>query len=409
MKNPRHQCRIKVNKKLFLPILIVAIIASFSVGIYIGKTSKPSVEKIGLLKNPEIGKPADVDFSLFWDVWKQVEDNYVDRAKLDPQKMVYGAISGMLRSLDDPYTMFMPPDESKKFSEDMQGSFEGVGAEIGMRKGVLTVISPLEGSPAKKAGLMPLDQILKIDDTSTDNLNLDEAVNKIRGPKGSEVKFLIMRESWKEPKEFKITRDTIQIPVLKWEIRNNNIADIELYQFTGNISEEFSKIVPEIVKANPKGIILDLRGNPGGYLETAVDVAGWFMDSGKVVAIEDFGDSKKIDYRTQGGQQALKKYPMVVLIDSGSASAAEILAGALRDDRGIQLVGVKSFGKGSVQQLNNLTGGSSLKITIAKWLTPSGKSIMNDGLEPDVKVDMTEDDIANNRDPQLDKTLEMLK
>lgn len=397
-----------MNKKYLVPILLVAIVASFAAGLYIGKSGKSSVENITLAKNPELGKPAAVDFSLFWDVWNKVEGEYVERSNLAAQKMVYGAISGMLRSLDDPYTLFLPPDESKKFQDDMRGDFEGIGAEIGLRKNVLTIISPIEGTPAQKAGLQPQDMILKINDTATDNLNLDEAVNLIRGPKGTAVRLLIMRASWKEPKEISITRDTINIPIIKLEFKDSNIAYVQLYQFTENSPDEFDKTAKEILKSNPKGIILDLRNNPGGYLEAAVNIAGWFLKSGNVVAIEDFGNGQKTEYRSKGSGD-LGDRPVIVLVNQGSASASEILAGALRDDKGIKLVGDKTFGKGSVQQLDNLASGASLKITIAKWLTPSGQSIMNNGLDPDIKVEMTDDDVSNGRDPQLDKALELLK
>lgn len=396
-----------MKKTLLLPI-IVAIAISFGIGVYVGQVNRPSVEKLELLTSPELGKPAGVDFSLFWDAWKIVEEKYVDRLKLNPQEMIYGAISGMLRALGDPYTLFLLPQESKKFKEDMQGSFEGIGAEISIRKGVLTIIAPLEGSPAKRAGLLPQDKILKINETATSDLNIDEAVNLIRGPKGTEVNLLILREEWSEPKEFKITREAIQIPVLKWELKDSNIAYIQFYHFTENASFEFQKTVQEILASNAKSIILDLRNNPGGYLETSVDIASWFLPKNEIVAIEDFGNNKKIEYRSKGYLK-LANFPLVVLVNSGSASASEIVAGALRDIRGIKLVGEKTFGKGSVQEMEELAGGSSLKITIAKWLTPSGKSIMEEGLEPDIKIERTPEDIDANRDPQLDKALEMLR
>lgn len=397
-----------MNKRIIVPILVVAIVASFAAGLYIGKTTKPSVEKIASIQNAEVGKPVDVDFSLFWDVWQKIEEKYVDRSKLDQQKMLYGAISGMLQALDDPYTLFLPPEENKKFQDDMRGDFEGIGAEIGIRKGILTIVAPLESSPAQTAGLLAQDKILKIDEKTTENLNLDEAVSLIRGPKGSEVRLLIARDSWPEPKEIKISRDTINIPILKFEFKNTNIAYIQLYHFTENSPHEFEKTVRQITKSNTKGIILDLRNNPGGYLEAAVDIASWFLARGEIVAIEDFGDGQKIEYKSRG-YDSLKDYPVVILTNQGSASASEILAGALRDNKDFKLVGEKTFGKGSVQQLEEMRSGSSLKITIAKWLTPSGKSIMNEGLEPDVQVEMTEENIDNNRDPQLDKALEMLK
>lgn len=402
-----------MKKTLLLPI-IVAIAISFGIGFYVGQVNKPSVEKLELLTNPELGKPTGVDFSLFWDAWKIVEEKYVDRLKLNPQEMIYGAISGMLRTLNDPYTLFLLPQESKKFKEDMQGSFEGIGAEISIRKGVLTIIAPLEGSPAKRAGLLPQDKILKINETATSDLNIDEAVNLIRGPKGTEVNLLILREEWSEPKEIKIIRETIQIPILKWELlapsqaEGSNIAYIQFYHFTENAPYEFQKAVQEILASNAKSIILDLRNNPGGYLETSVDIASWFLPKNEIVAIEDFGNGEKIEYRSKGYLK-LANFPLVVLVNSGSASASEIVAGALRDIRGIKLVGEKTFGKGSVQEMEQLRGGSSLKITIAKWLTPSGKSIMEEGLEPDIKIERTPEDIDANRDPQLDKALELLK
>ena len=395
-------------KKTFLLPIIIAIALSFGIGVYVGQVNRPSVEKLELLTNPELGKPTGVDFSLFWDTWKIVEEKYVDRLKLNPQEMIYGAISGMLRALGDPYTLFLPPQETKKFKEDMQGSFEGIGAEISIRKGVLIIIAPLEGSPAKRAGLLPQDKILKINETAASDLNIDEAVNLIRGPKETEVKLLILRDEWSEPKEIKITREAIQIPVLKWELKDSNIAYIQFYHFTENASFEFQKTVQEILASNAKSIILDLRNNPGGYLETSVDIASWFLPKNEIVAIEDFGNDKKIEYRSKGYLK-LANFPLVVLVNSGSASASEIVAGALRDIRGIKLVGEKTFGKGSVQEMEQLASGSSLKITIAKWLTPSGKSIMEEGLEPDIKIEMTKEDFDANRDPQLDKALEMLK
>ena len=397
-----------MNKKLFVPIIIVAIIASFGAGFYVSNMSRPSVEEIKTVSNAELGKAENVDFSLFWDAWKVIEDKFVNRSKLDAQKMVYGAINGMLHALGDPYTVFMPPEENKKFSEDMKGEFGGIGAEIGMRKDILTIIAPLEGSPAKAAGLLPQDKVLKVDGKSTDGMSIDEAINLIRGPKGEAVVLNIFRDGWKDAKDFKIIRDTIVIPVIKWQMKDNKVAYIQLYHFSENSASEFKKVAQEAISAGAKSVVLDMRGNPGGYLESAVDIISWFVSDNQVVAIEDFGNGKKTEYKSVGYQK-LMSYPAVLLVDAGSASASEIVAGALRDLRNIKLVGTKTFGKGSVQQVEQMRNGSSLKITVAKWLTPSGKSIMDEGLEPDEKVELTEDDINNNRDPQLDKALEMLK
>lgn len=401
-----------MRRKFISSVIIVILLAgSFYGGFWYGKNSRPSIEKVSGVFNKETGKPDSIDFSLFWDSWTQIEEKFVNRSALDYQKMVYGAIDGMVKSLGDPYTAFFPPVESKKFSEDIKGSFDGIGAEIGMRKDILIVISPLEGSPAKKAGLLAGDQILKIDDKVTADLNVDEAVNLIRGAKGTQVTLAILREGWSDTKDYKITRDVINVPILKYEIKDiggKKIAYIQLYEFTENAANEFTKKVNEILNSNAQGIVLDLRGNPGGYLEVAVDIASWFVDGGKLVVSEDFGNGNKNEH-TSYGYKKLATYPTVVLIDQGSASASEILAGALRDDNGIKLVGEKSFGKGSVQELENLRGGTSLKVTVAKWLTPSGHSIMEQGLEPDIQVGRTQEDVDAGRDPQLDKALEMLK
>jgi carboxyl-terminal processing protease len=390
-------------------IVVVLIGAAFYGGFLYGQSKRPSVEKVEGIFNQETGKPGNVDFSLFWDSWAKVQEKYVGRSALDYKKMVFGAISGMVESLGDPYSVFMTPEDAKKFSEDIKGSFEGVGMEIGMRKEVLTVIAPLEGSPAKKAGLMAGDKILKIDDTITSDLNLDEAVSKIRGPKGSEVRLLIARENWNEAKEFKIIRDVISVPIISNETKKageKQIAYVHLNQFSENSGAEFRKVANQILSSPAEGIVLDLRGNPGGYLEMAVDIASWFLKSGELVVIEDYGNGDRNENKSYGYNK-LAHYPLVILIDQGSASASEILAGALRDNRGVKLVGQKSFGKGSVQKLEELRGGSSLKITVAKWLTPSGHSISEAGLEPDEKIELTEEDIQEMRDPQLDKALQM--
>ncbi len=399
-------------KKAIYPIIILILIAGgFGGGYWYGKNSQPSIEKVTGIQNLQQGQPPSVDFSLFWDAWAKVQEKFVNRQELDYQKMVYGAIAGMLSGLDDPYTVFMTPQENKDFSQSLQGNFEGIGAELGLRGGVLTVIAPLDNTPAKKAGLMAGDKILKIDDKITSDISVEEAVTLIRGPKGTEVSLMIIRNGWDAAQEFKIKRDTIDVPIVKLEtkeINNKKIAHLSLAQFTENSAPEFAKKAQEILTADIRGIILDLRGNPGGYVGSAVDIASWFLPEGSVVVIEDFGDGKNNEYKSDGINK-LGDYQVVVLIDQGSASASEILAGALRDNKQIKLVGQKSFGKGSVQQVEQLAGGTSLKVTVAKWLTPSGHSIMDSGLEPDVKVEYTKEDAEADRDPQLDKALELFR
>ncbi len=399
----------KIINSFFAIILIGAVFYS---GFWYGQNHRPSIEKIGGISNLEINKPADVDFTLFWDAWAKVQEKFVNRSKLDYQKMVYGAISGMLSALDDPYTVFMTPQEKKDFSQSMKGNFEGIGAEIGIRKNVLTILAPIVDSPAERAGLKAGDKILKINDKSSDGLSVDEAVSLIRGEKGTEVRLAIFREGWKETKDFKIVRDKIIVPIVKLETEKTSsgkeIAKITLSQFTENSAAEFKKAAQKILASKNLGIILDLRNNPGGYLDSAVEIAGWFLPEGKVVVTEDYGDDKKIIHYSDGINE-LSKYPLVILINEGSASASEILAGALKDHLGTKLVGQKSYGKGSVQELNQLGQGTAVKITVAKWLTPSGHSIMDAGLEADEKVELISEDIDNGRDPQLVKALEMLK
>jgi len=385
-------------RKISVPIfLVIFILAGFGFGFYFGKSQC------------KVCPPEEVDFSLFWEAYHKLQEKFVDKEKFDVQKMIYGAIEGMVKSLEDPYTIFLPPEETKRFIEDVKGIFEGVGMEIGIRKGQLQVIAPLEGTPAQRAGLRAGDKILEIDGKPTVDMTIEEAVNLIRGPRGSEVTLTIFREEWEKTKEIKIIREVIEIPSLKWEMKDNDIAYIKIYQFSEKASFDFRVTAIEILESPAKKIILDLRNNPGGYLEIAQDISSWFLEKGDVVVIEDFGGKREQKiYKAQGPSRFLD-YPIVILINAGSASGSEILAGALRDNRGILIIGEKSFGKGSVQELEKLKEGSSLKITVAKWLTPKGELITDKGLEPDIKVEMTDEDYQEERDPQLDKAIEIIK
>lgn len=402
-----------MRRRLYLiPVFLILTIIIFGGGFWIGKNSfSTPTPSDTIIINRELGQSEVIDFSLFWQVLKKIEEQYVDKEELDYKEILYGAISGMAESLQDPYTVFMKPEKTESFVESVEtgGSFEGVGMEIGIKGGRLTVIAPLEGTPAMKSGIKAGDKIFKIDDISTDDLLLEEAVNLIRGEKGTEVVLTISRKSLKEPKEISIIRDTIQIPIARWEMKDNNIAYIKIYHFTGNLPNKFQEIVSKILNDKAEKIILDFRNNPGGYLEVAVDIASWFIPRGEVVAIEDFGEEKtQKKYRSKGYEQ-LQDFPIAVLINNGSASASEIVAGALRDIKEIKLIGEKSFGKGSIQRLEKFRDGSSLKVTVAKWLTPSGISISDEGLTPDVEIELTEEDYDNNRDPQLDRAIEILK
>ena len=392
------------SKKILISLAVIIFAGlSFLGGIFVGRDQVIC----------PVCPPSDVDFSLFWEAWNKLQEEYVNRGELDTKAMIYGAISGMVSSLGDPYTVFFTPEENKRFFEDVQGTFEGVGMEIGERKGAIKIISPIENSPAQRAGLRAGDEIVKIDNKYTTDLNVDEAVDLIRGPKGTNVVLTIFREEWGETREITLTRDVIEIPSLSFEfIEQGTIANIEIHQFSEKARSEMRTIASQIRNSNAQKIILDLRNNPGGYLEVAQDMAGWFLDRGSVVVIEDFGGrEEEIVYKAQGSGE-FSDYKVVILINGGTASASEILAGALRDNRGIQLIGEKSFGKGSVQEvfgLNTGERGASLKVTVARWLTPNRNLIADVGLEPDVKVELTEEDFEAGRDPQLEKAVEILK
>lgn len=368
---------------------------------------KPQIITIKGVGNLEDGKISAVDFGLFWETWNTIKEKYIYSNKLSDQDLVYGAVNGLVNSLGDPNTNFFPPDEAKKFSEDISGEFSGIGAEIGIRNGNLVIVAPLKDSPAEKIGIKAGDKILKIDGKNAP-LTTDEGVKLIRGKKGTAIVLTILRNNWNTPKDFSIVRDTIRIPTVEWKILEGNIAHINLYNFYEKAPLAFYDALLKIVPQNPKGIILDLRDNPGGYLEAAINLAGWFFEPGTVVVTEEFSAEKKNILKSTGSG-FLKNTPVVVLINGGSASASEILAGALRDNRKIKLIGEISFGKGTVQELMKLRGDSEVKVTVAHWLMPNGGLIEKNGIKPDYEVKLTDKDIEAEKDPQLDKAIEVIK
>src|SRR3989344_5657086 len=396
------------KKYILFAVTVVAIFIAFGAGFIYGSIEKLPRPIQGII-NQEFGQPKEFDFGLFWKTWDELHKKYVEPTKLEDGKLLYGAVEGMIKGAGDPYTVFFSPEQAKSFTQDVQGSFGGIGAEIGKKNGFISVIAPLEDSPAQKAGVLAGDKILKINEEPTDDLSVEQAVTKIRGEIGTKVALTILHSNDDaKSKEITITRAIIKIPITKLEFKDNNkMAHLSFYSFTATAPSEFQRAASKILTSGSKGVILDLRNNPGGYLEVAVDIAGWFFNPGDLVAIEDYGQSKTTEFRTSG-MGGLKNFPMVVLVNQGSASASEILAGALRDNRNIKLVGAKTFGKGSVQELANFEDGSSLKVTVARWLTPKGTSISEKGLEPDYKVEMTEEDINAKKDPQLDKAIEIL-
>ncbi|MBU1179265.1 S41 family peptidase [Patescibacteria group bacterium] len=396
------------KKSIFAGGLVAIVIAIFMLGIYLGYSNRPAAIKVLSVFNkqdPVVSQ--ELDFNSFWKTWNIIESKYVSNDGLDKQKMLWGAISGLVGSLGDPYSSFFPPKEAGVFESSVRGDFEGVGMEIGIKNNILTVVAPLKGTPADMAGMKPGDKILKIEDTLTADLTVEEAVQLIRGEKGTKVALSILREGTEEPFQVEIVRDVIQIPVLETEKKDGGIFVINLFSFSGRSVNEFRNALREMIDSGSSKLILDLRGNPGGYLDAAVDIASWFLPMGDVVAREQFSDDHEELYRSKG-YNVFNNLPMVILINEGSASASEIVAGALSEHGKATLVGKKTYGKGSVQEMISIENGSSLKLTIARWLTPNGKSISKEGLEPDISVEFTKEDYEAGRDPQMEKAIEVL-
>jgi len=389
-----------------VPILIFCCVVGFSFYQFGFNKGEQSVFKTVPPNVSEgLGNSDKVDFSIFWEAWRKLELNYIDKQNIDYKKMVFGAIEGMVKSVGDPYTTYFTPSQTESFNEELNGQYEGVGMVVGIKDEQLTVVSPFKGTPAEKAGLKSGDKIVKIGDVFTKDITIEEAVKNIKGKPGTSVKLLIQRSDWAEPKEFSLKRETIKIPTLELTQKDGGVAVIKIYQFNKILVGEFQAAANEILNAGDKKIIIDLRDNPGGYLEVSQAIAGWFLNKGEVVVIQDEGqDKEKKQYLSQG-PSIFVNYPLVVLINEGSASASEILAGALRDNRNIKLVGAKSFGKGSVQEQIDLSDKSSLKVTIAKWLTPNGTSLDKNGLDPDFVVPSN---ATSSLDAQMDKAIELI-
>ena len=409
--------------------VVAAVLLAFSVGVYAGVTERlqntvsaaqvtiPGTT-ITLQGGSDGSAPSDVDFSKFWQAWNLLQDNFVQTHASGTiptyQERVYGAITGLTDSYGDPYTVFLPPSDAKQFNDDIKGSFGGVGMELGARNGSLTVVSPLKGSPAEAAGVRSGDVIIGIDNKSSEKMPVDEAVRLIRGEIGTSVTILLKRAGVAEPFEVKIVRQTIQIPVINTYARGDGIFVIELYSFSENSTDLFRGALRTFFESGATKLILDLRGNPGGYLDAAVQMASYFLPVGDVIVTEDFvGKAGNVSDRSLGYNVfANKRLSMAILIDQGSASASEILAGALQQHGVAKLVGTRSFGKGSVQQLMQLGGGAELKVTIARWLTPNGQSISDGGLKPDIVVEgkpaRPDDSGRSGGDPQKDAAITWL-
>ncbi len=410
--------------RLVLLILIAGLIG-YGIGVtkvnYEWKNYKPIISVVN--KEPP-SSLYTVDLAQFWAVWDKVNSMYYDKKALDPQKMLNGAITGMVAAIGDPYTMYLPPVQNNSFQQQLAGKFEGIGAELGTKDKQVIVIAPLSGSPAEKAGIKAGDIIAKVDGSPIDGLALTQVVDKIRGPKGSQVTLSILHKGDKQLTDVTITRDTItvksvdgwvkdvsQIDAISDDIKTKDKGDkimyIRLSQFGDGTNQDWTALVNKLLpdSKDVKGMILDLRNNPGGYLEDAQFIAGEFLPEGKVVVTQDAGNDDKTDLSVNR-QGSLLNIPLVVLINGGSASASEIVAGAMQDYKRATLVGDQSFGKGTVQQAMDLGGGAGLHVTIAKWLTPLGRWVHGKGLTPDVVIALDSKDPSH--DTQLEKAIEQL-
>lgn len=406
----------RIKSYLELKTLLILILA-FLLGWQVGhrdinlqwKNFKPTVS----VSSKVPPKNINLDFKLFWDTWDLLSTQYIERSAIDPKKLYYGAISGMVAAVGDPYTFFLTPDQQKSSKEELNGSFEGVGIQLGFNKDKrLVVIAPLSGTPAAEAGIKPEDIILKIEDKDTSNITLPEAVNLIRGPKGSKVTLTILSGEG-EPKPYTLIRNTIIVKSVEVSYKNTNsgkeIAVVRLSRFGERTQDEWNQAVSDILLREPKGLILDVRNNPGGFLEGAVFVSSEFLKDGIVVRHESLEEKRSFEVNRVG---KLTDIPMVVLVNKGSASASEIVAGALQDHKRAKLIGEKTFGKGTIQEAQELEGGTGIHITVAKWLTPNGRWVNEtEGLEPDIKVEAqkTDEQKDDTKDIQLDKALELLE
>jgi len=389
---------------VFLAVVIsVSFLLGFGTGQVVDLPSWPQ-GFASLAPTPNPAGDLNERFQVFWDVWHIVEDEFYGDLP-DTQKMIYGAIRGMLATLNDPNTAFSDPVYTEIEHSNMEGHFGGVGVEIRMVNGNLIIVKPIEGTPGERAGLLPGDIITHVDGKAIKGLDVVEAMALIRGPEGTKVVLTIQREG-KEPFDVTIIRERIPIRTVEYEMLDGGVAYILLRQFDGNATKEVRRAYTELAKQNPKALILDLRGNPGGLLGEAISVASQFLPEGALVAIERDRDGEQ-KFTAQGDGIA-PNIPLVVLINQNSASASEIVAGALQDHGRARLIGETTYGKGSVQNVHDLRDGSSVRVTIAHWLTPRGRLIHEKGLDPDIVVALTEDDLKAGRDPQLDRAVEYL-
>ncbi|MBT9149106.1 MAG: putative CtpA-like serine protease [Dehalococcoidia bacterium] len=344
---------------------------------------------------------------LVEEVWQLIQRDFVDSEALDPAKMAEGAIRGLIEALDDPYTSYLTPQQYELSRTQLEGEFSGIGAIITIKEGQLTVVAPIADSPAEQAGIRPGDQILEVDGESTAGMGLHEAALKIRGRQGTKVRLLVLRPGEDTPREIEITRAEIKLPSVRWEMLPDAIAHITLTNFTGRTDSEFASALRDVIAQGAIGIVLDLRNNPGGLLDAAVRVASQFLEEGIVVyALDNRGERDDWSVQHKG---IASEMPLAVLVNRHSASASEVVAGALQDYNRGPIIGAKTHGKGSMNRVHQLSNGGALYITFARWFTPDGRQIDREGITPDIEVELTPEDIENNRDPQLERAIEYLK
>lgn len=408
---------LKLSTIRTLLLALILLVIGGGVGYYYGKGDLKVNARQGvpqLLVNSQVPSEYEtVDFSLFWHVWEKIEAEHLEGSQVDRQEMVYGAIQGMVSALDDPYTVFLPPEEQQRSTEDLSGAFEGVGIQLGYIDNQIGVMAPIKGMPAEQAGVLAGDLILNIKDeeknidVDTQGLTLPEAVNIIRGEHGKPVTLTLYRPEGESNQPFDVTinRDTIVVPSVELtfvEQENKKIAHLSLFRFGGRTEEEWNQAVSEILENDVDGVVLDLRNNPGGYLNGAIFIASEFIDSGVVVRQQGKYNTETFSVNRKG---RLVGMPVSILINKGSASASEIVAGALRDRIGAPLVGTQSFGKGTVQNAEELPGGSGLHVTVARWLLPGGDWIHESGIAPDVEAT---DSAQTEQDEMLDAAINQL-
>ena len=391
-----------VKRGLEIALCLVTIVAVFMVGLNVGN-GRISITK-GNQQNATL--PQHLDYTRLDKVYQELKSNY--DGKLDQAKLLDGAKKGMTTAAGDQYTMYFTADEAKTFNDQLQGTFSGIGAELGKdAQGNIIIVTPIEGTPASKAGLRPQDIVAEIDGKSTAGLEIDAAVSKIRGPKGTKVTLKIVRDKQQEL-DVPIVRDDIKVPSVKSEMLDGNIGYMKINQFSDDTADLAQKAAQEFKDKHVKGIVLDLRGNPGGLVTAAIRVSSLWLPEGKTILQEKEGNVA-VETDLANGNNTLQGIPTVVLVDQGSASASEITAGALKDNGVATIMGIKSYGKGSVQKVIPLPGGAEMKITVARWYRPNGQNIDKKGISPDTEVKITNDDIKANKDPQKDAAADFLR